>query len=85
MCLIWTCLILHCCKKIQFSYQNACAELTFLKSYKTQFLESADCGAFYTMVAKTFLERFGYSLVTEENPTIDDECIDATGENDLAL
>ena len=61
------------------------AKLTFLESYKTQFLESADHGAFYIMVAKTFLERFGYSLATEENPTIDDEIIDATGENDPAL
>jgi hypothetical protein len=67
--------------------QNAFSgiKLAFLEAYKDQFLETTDCGAFYTMVAKTFLERFGYALAAEENPTVDDENVDATGENDPAL
>jgi hypothetical protein len=67
--------------------QNAFSgvKLAFLESYKDQFLESTDCGGFYTMVAKKFLERFGYTLPIEENPTIDDESVDATGDNDPAL
>jgi hypothetical protein len=60
-------------------------KLAFLESYKDQFLESTDRGAFYTMVAKTFLDKFGYALATEEGPTSDDGDIDATGEVDPAL
>jgi hypothetical protein len=37
------------------------------------------------MVAKKFLEWFGYTLLMEENPTIDDESVDATSDNDPAL
>jgi hypothetical protein len=37
------------------------------------------------MVAKTFLEKFGYTLAAEENPTVDDENVDAIGENDPTL
>jgi hypothetical protein len=67
--------------------QNAFSgvKLAFLESYKDQFLESTDRGAFYTRVAKMFLGKFGYNLSTEENPPIDDENTDATGENDPAL
>jgi hypothetical protein len=67
--------------------QNAFSgpKLEFLESYKDQFLETTDRGGFYTMVAKTFLEKFGYTLSTEDNPTVDDDSIDATGENDPAL
>lgn len=36
-------------------------------------------------MAKTFLEKFGYTLPTEENPTVDNENVDATGDNDPAL
>lgn len=60
-------------------------KLAFLESYKDQFLDSTDRGAFYTMVAKTFLEKFGYSLPMEENPTVEDENVDAAGESDPAL
>ena len=60
-------------------------KLTFLESYKDQFLESTDHGAFYTMVAKLFLERFGYTLSIEEDPPAGDEGVDATGESDPAL
>jgi hypothetical protein len=60
-------------------------KLSFLESYKDQFLHSTDRGAFYTMVAKNFLEKFGYTVVAEENPTSDNENVDATGENDPAL
>jgi hypothetical protein len=56
-----------------------------LESYKDLFLESANLRAFYTMVAKKFLERFGYTLLAEEDPSADDECVDTTGENDPAL
>ena len=59
-------------------------KLAFLESYKDQFLESTDRGAFYTMVAKMFLEKFGYTLSTEDDPNVDDENVDATGENDPA-
>ena len=60
-------------------------KLAFLESYKDQFLESTDRGAFYTMVAKRFLEKFGYSLASDENPTGNDENMDATGEDDPDL
>jgi hypothetical protein len=60
-------------------------KLKFLESFKEQFLGSADRGAFYTMVAKKFLERYGYSLPIEEDPPADDESIDATGEVDPIL
>lgn len=67
--------------------QNAFSgvKLTFLESYKDQFLESTDRGAFYTMVAKKFLEQFGYTLSIEEDPPANDENVDATGESDPAL
>lgn len=66
--------------------QNAFSgpKLAFLESYKDKFLESMDRGAFYTMVAKTFLEKFGYAPQTEENSTVDKENLDAVGENDPA-
>jgi hypothetical protein len=60
-------------------------KLEFLENYKDQFLGSTDHGAFYTMVAKRFLEKFGYSLAIEENPTVDDKGVDATGKDDPAL
>lgn len=44
------------------------AKLDFLDSYKDKFLSSTDCGGFYTMVAKEFIQRFGYNLGIEENP-----------------
>lgn len=59
--------------------------MEFLENYKDQFLRSTNRGAFYTMVAKRFLEKFGYSLAIEENPNVDDEGVDATGEDDPAL
>jgi hypothetical protein len=67
--------------------QNAFSgpKLAFLESYKEQFLASMDRGAFYTMVAKRFIEKFGYSQSAEENPTADDESVDAAGENDPAF
>jgi len=67
--------------------QNAFSgvKLAFLESYKDQFLESTDRGALYTLVAKKFLQQFGYTLPIEENPTVDDERVDATGESDPAL
>jgi hypothetical protein len=67
--------------------QNAFSgeKLTFLESYKDQFLESADRGAFYTMVAKSFLGKFGYTLAAEENPTGDERDTDAMGEVDPTL
>ena len=40
---------------------------------------------FYTMVAKMFLEKFGYTPSTNESSTIDDENVDAAGGNDPAL
>ena len=52
---------------------------------KLAFLESTDRGALYTLVAKKFLQQFGYTLPIEENPTVDDERVDATGESDPAL
>jgi hypothetical protein len=61
------------------------AKLTFLESYKEQFLESTDRRAFYTMVAEKFLERFGYTLLIEEDPPANDNGVDAIGENDPAL
>ena len=61
------------------------AKLAFLETYKDQFLESTDRGAFYTMVTKMFLEKFGYTSSTNESSTIDDENVDAAGENDPAL
>jgi hypothetical protein len=33
------------------------------------------------MMVKMFLEKFGYTLPAEENPTVDNENVDATGEN----
>ena len=48
-------------------------KLAFLETYKDQFLESLDRGAFYTMVTKKFLEKFGYALPTEESPSVDDD------------
>ena len=67
--------------------QNAFSggKLTFLESYKDVFLETTDRGAFYTMVSKKFLERFGYTLSADEDPPANDENADATGENDPAL
>ena len=59
-------------------------KLEFLESYKDKFLESTDRGAFYTMVAKRFLDKFGYSLATEESSSVDGEGVDATGEDDPA-
>jgi len=61
------------------------AKLAFLETYKDQFLETTNHGAFYTMVAKMFLEKFRYTLSTNENSTIDDENVDAASENDPAL
>lgn len=49
------------------------AKLDFLESYKDQFLDSTDCGAFYTFISKTFIERFGYNLAIEVNPNPDDD------------
>lgn len=43
------------------------AKLDFLDSYKDEFLNSRDRGGFYTMVAKEFIQRFGYNLAIEEN------------------
>jgi len=65
--------------------QNAFSgvKLEFLESYKDRFLASMDRGAFYTLVAKSFIEHFGYNLAIEENPGICDE--DAPGENDPEL
>ena len=67
--------------------QNAFSgiKLAFLESYKDRFLKSTDRGAFYTMVAKGFLEKFRYSLPAEEDPTVDDKNVDAAGDNDPAL
>ena len=44
------------------------AKLDFLDSYKDKFLSSTNRGGFYTMVAKEFIQRFGYNLAIEENP-----------------
>ena len=56
-------------------HQNAFsgAKLDFLESYKDQFLDSTDRGAFYTFVSKAFIERFGYNLAIEANPDPDDD------------
>ena len=44
------------------------AKLGFLDSYKDKFLSSTDHGGFYTMVAKEFIQHFGYDLAMAENP-----------------
>ena len=64
--------------------QNAFSskKLAFLESYKDQFLELMDHGPFYTMVAITFLQKFGYF---KENPAVDNENVDAAGEDNPAL
>jgi hypothetical protein len=55
--------------------QNAFSgtKLDFLDSYKDKFLSSTDHGGFYTMVAKEFIEHFGYNLAIEENPGPNDD------------
>ncbi|SRR5260221_14160707 len=49
------------------------AKLDFLDSYKDNFLSSRDRGGFYTMVAKEFIQRFGYNLAIEDNPGPNDD------------
>lgn len=55
--------------------QNAFSgvKLELLDSYKDQFLVSTDRGGFYTLVAKVFIQRFGYDLAIEKNPKPDDD------------
>ena len=55
--------------------QNAFSgiKLEFLESYKDRFIDSTDRGAFYTLVAKAFIQRFGYNLAIENNPEPDDD------------
>jgi hypothetical protein len=48
------------------------AKLEFLESFKEQFIETKDRGAFYTKVSKAFIEKFGYNLATEVNPEPED-------------
>ncbi|KAF8234653.1 hypothetical protein L208DRAFT_1376799 [Tricholoma matsutake] len=48
-------------------------KLEFLESYKDWFIDSTDHGAFYTLVAKAFIQRFGYNLAIEDNPEPDDD------------
>jgi len=38
--------------------------LEFLELYKDQFLDSTDCGGFYTLVARGFIQQFGYGYST---------------------
>ena len=49
------------------------AKLDFLESYKDQFLDSTDHGAFYTFISKAFIEWFGYNLAIEVNPGPDND------------
>ena len=56
------------------------AKLDFLESYKDQFLDSTDRGAFYTFVSKAFIEWFGYNLAIEANPDPDDDDMLTPGE-----
>ena len=47
-------------------------KLEFLESLKDTFLDSHDRGAFYTRIAKEFIQRFGYNTDDddkEEGPT----------------
>jgi len=55
--------------------QNAFSgvKLELLKSYKDQFLNSTDHGEIYTLVAKAFIQWFGYNLEIEENPEPDND------------
>ena len=68
--------------------QNAFSgvKLDFLESHKDEFLDSTDRGAFYTFVAKAFIQRFGYNLDIEANPEPgDDEDGDGDEEIDSSL
>lgn len=50
--------------------QNAFSgeRLEFLDGYKDQFLDSRDHKGFYTVVARDFIEKFGYSFLLQGNP-----------------
>jgi hypothetical protein len=47
-------------------------KLEFLETFKDQFLGSLDRGAFYELVSKEFIEKFGYDLPIGDNPEPDD-------------
>lgn len=55
--------------------------LEFLESLKDEFVDSHDRGAFYTRIAKEFIQRFGYNTddndeeagPTEIDPTLSPE------------
>jgi len=63
--------------------QNAFCGMTleFLESLKDEFVDSHDRGAFYTRIAKEFIQRFGYNTddndeeagPTEIDPTLSPE------------
>jgi hypothetical protein len=59
--------------------------LDFLESYKDQFFDSTDRGAFYTFVSKAFIERFGYNLAIEANPDPDNDDVLTPEEIDTSL
>jgi len=55
--------------------QNAFSgiKLEFLESYKDRFIDSTDRGGFYTLIAKSFIQQFGYNLAIEGNPKPGDD------------
>jgi hypothetical protein len=61
-------------------------KLDFLESHKDAFLDCTNRGAFYTFVAKVFIQHFGYNLDFEANPEPgDDEDGDGDEEIDSSL
>ena len=48
-------------------------KLEFLESHKDWFINSTDHGGFYTLVAKAFIQRFGYNLAIKDNPKSGDD------------
>lgn len=49
------------------------SKLTFLESFKDEFLSSSDISAFYNKVTNNWLLRYGYDLPLEAAPHEDEE------------
>jgi len=62
-------------KTRQQGRQNAFSgvKLELLESHKDKFLNSTNCGPFYMLVAKAFIQQFGYDLGIENNPEPDND------------